>query len=125
METETENDIEYLLMTRSVGCRKQIAEKLPSFSSRLYYTYIKPSHHNVTMSLKFKDSYSFKLQHEQLGHPRQNMMCQILTNSIGHNMPSSRIPYVNKFICEAYAKGKLIVRPSRIKVGIESPIFLE
>ena len=40
-------------------------------------------------------------------------------------MPSSRIPSVNKFICEAYAKGQLIVRPSGTKVGIESPIFLE
>ena len=32
IEIETENDIEYLLMTRSIGCRKQIVEKLPSFS---------------------------------------------------------------------------------------------
>ena len=41
------------------------------------------------------------------------MMCRILTNSIGHNMPSSRMP-----ICEACAKGILIVRPFRTKVGI-------
>ena len=40
-------------------------------------------------------------------------------------MPSSRIPSINKFICKAYAKGKLIVQPSHTKVGIESPIFLE
>ena len=53
-ETETETDIEYLLMTQSIGCRKQIIKKLPSFSSRLYYTHIMPSHHNVAMSLKFK-----------------------------------------------------------------------
>ena len=53
------------------------------------------------------------------------MMCRILTNSIGHNMPSRRIPSVNKFIFEACAKGKFIVRPSRTKVGIESSIFLE
>ena len=77
------------------------------------------------MSLKFKDPYSFKLWHERLGHPGQNMMCQILTNFIGHNMASCRIPYVNKFICEACAKEKLIVRPSCTEVGIESPIFLE
>ena len=44
------------------------------------------------------------------------MMCRILTNSIGHHLPSSRIPYVNKFICEAGAKGKLIVRPFHTKV---------
>ena len=43
-------------------------------------------------------------------------MCRILTNSIGHNMPSSRIPSVNKFICEACVKGKLIVRPSHINL---------
>ena len=53
------------------------------------------------------------------------MMCRILTNSIEHNMPNSRISYVNKFICKACAKGKLIVRPSRTKVGIESLIFLK
>ena len=70
IETETENDVEYLLMTRSIGCRKQIVEKLPSFPSGLYYTYIRPSHHNVAMSVKFKDPYSFKLWHERLGHLR-------------------------------------------------------
>ena len=53
------------------------------------------------------------------------MMIRILTNSIGHNMLISIIPYVNKFICEACVKGKLIVRPSRTKIEIESPIFLE
>ena len=53
------------------------------------------------------------------------MICQIFTNSIGHKMPSSIIPSVNKCICEACAKGKLIVQPSHTKVGIESPIFLE
>ena len=40
-------------------------------------------------------------------------------------MSSSRMPSINKFICEAYAKGKLIVRHSRTKVGIEYPIFLK
>ena len=53
------------------------------------------------------------------------MMCQILTNYIGHNMLSSRIRSMKKFICEACAKGKLIVQSSRTKVGIESPLFLE
>ena len=53
------------------------------------------------------------------------MMCRILTNSIGHNMSSNKIFYVNKFICEACDKGKIIVRPSCTKVGIESPIFLK
>ena len=53
------------------------------------------------------------------------MMCRILTNFIEHDMPSSKIHYVNKCICEACAKRKLIVQPSRTKVGIESPIFLE
>ena len=111
-------------MTRLIECQKQIVEKLPSFSSGLYYTYIKPYHHNVAMSLKFKDPYSFKLLHERLVHPGQNLMCWILTNSIRYDMSSTRIPFVKKFICEACAKGKLIVRPFCTKVGIESPIFL-
>ena len=70
IETKTKNDIKYILMTRSIGCRKQIVEKLPSLSSGLHYTYIRHSHHNVAMSLKFQDPYSFKLWHEQLGRPR-------------------------------------------------------
>ena len=53
------------------------------------------------------------------------MMCRILTNFIEHNMPSSRIPSINKFIFEACVKRKLIVRPSCTKIGIEYPIFLK
>ena len=53
------------------------------------------------------------------------MMCRILINSIEHNMTISGIPSINKFICEVCAKGKLIVRPSHTKVGIESLILLE
>ena len=52
------------------------------------------------------------------------MLCRILTYSIGHNMQSSKIPSINKFICEACAEGKLIVGPSHTKVEIESPISL-
>ena len=118
IETETENDIEYLLITRSIECWKKIVEKLSSFSSILCYTYIIPSHHNVAMSLKFKNPYSFKLWHERLGHPGQNLMFMILTNSIRNSMLSNKISYVNKFICEACAKGKFIVRHSHTKIGI-------
>lgn len=104
-------------MTRSIGCQKHIVEKLPSLSTGLYYTYIRPFNNHIAMILKFEDQNSFKLWHGRLSHPGQNMMRRIITNSMGHNMPNNNLPLANEFICEACGKDT--------KVGIESPTFLE
>ena len=64
VETGTEGGREYLYLTQMVGCRKQIFEKLPSFSSGLYYTYIRKIDKHVAMNLKFTDPISFQLWHD-------------------------------------------------------------
>lgn len=45
IETHEENKEEYLLFTKNHGYGKRIFEKIPSLSSGLYYTYIKPVEH--------------------------------------------------------------------------------
>ena len=45
IETHEDNKEEYLLFTKDNGYGKQIFEKIPSLSSGLYYTYIKPVAH--------------------------------------------------------------------------------
>ena len=42
IETRDDNNEEILLVTKNSGYDKRIVEKIPSFSSGLYYTYIKP-----------------------------------------------------------------------------------
>lgn len=45
IETYEDNKEEYLLFTKDNGYGKHIFEKIPSLSSGLYYTYIKPVEH--------------------------------------------------------------------------------
>ena len=45
IEIHEDNKEEYLLLTKKSGYGKQILERIPSFSSGLYYTYIKPVTH--------------------------------------------------------------------------------
>ena len=45
IETHEENAVESLLITQQKGTKKRILERLPTLSSVLYYTYIKPEPH--------------------------------------------------------------------------------
>jgi peptide/histidine transporter 3/4 len=45
IETHNNNKDEYLFITKNNGYIKQVLEKIPSISSGLYYTYIKPVQH--------------------------------------------------------------------------------
>ena len=45
IETHEENAVESLLISQQKGSKKEILERLPTLSSRLYYTYIKPEPH--------------------------------------------------------------------------------
>ena len=45
IETRDNNNEEILLVTKNSGYGKRIVEKIPSFPSGLYYTYIKPVPH--------------------------------------------------------------------------------
>jgi hypothetical protein len=51
------------------------------------------------------------------------MMWDIITSSIGHDMKTTQIP--KDFLCVSCAKGKLITKPSYLKVKAESSSFLQ
>ncbi|XP_019184046.1 PREDICTED: uncharacterized protein LOC109178951 [Ipomoea nil] len=125
IETKTKNKEEFLTMTQLITGQKREVEELASLSSGLYYTYIQPNDSFVALTMKLKNPHSFQMWHDRLGHPGQNMMGRIISNSAGHNLSRSQVLSPNMFTCVACAKGKYIVRPSRTKVGHESPIFLQ
>ena len=41
-ETHNDNKDEYIFITKNDGYAKQMIEKIPSLTTRLYFTYIKP-----------------------------------------------------------------------------------
>ena len=52
-------------------------------------------------------------------------MMKIIGNSIGHNLNEAKFPQSSEFICTACATGKLILRPSYLKINTEPLNFLE
>jgi peptide/histidine transporter 3/4 len=123
VETEIEHGTKYLLITIFDGYQKRVVEILPSSPSGLYYTYIKPTEGYVVMKTIFRNTKSFRIWHDRLGHPGLSMMRKIVNNSAGHDVRS--FPNPEDFICTTYAKGKLITRPSLLKIRYESPVFLQ
>ena len=93
LHTETHNvtNEEFLLITKDNGYGKQIIERIPSLSTGLYYTYIKPEQH-VAYKIIFQNLDVFKIWHDHLGHPRTGIMRKIISNSIGHKIKSCKIP---------------------------------
>ena len=53
------------------------------------------------------------------------MMRRIIENFHGHPLKNQKILQSNELSCVVCSQGKLIIRPSSTKVGIESPTFLE
>ena len=53
------------------------------------------------------------------------MMRNIINNSNGHSVNVKNFPNPDDFVCSACATGKLIIRPSPLKVKDEIPAFLE
>ena len=123
IETKNENGLECLLITKLDGNKKTVVERLPSMKSGLYYTHIKPE--NVAMKTIFKNPESYRIWHDRLGHPGLGMMRRIISHSNGHNLKTKDFPNQEDFVCADCAKGKLILRPSYLKVKVESPVFLE
>ena len=52
-------------------------------------------------------------------------MEKIIGNSIGHDMKNAKFPQNKDFCCIACATGKLILRPSYLKIRAEPLKFLE
>jgi hypothetical protein len=53
------------------------------------------------------------------------MMRKIKSNSIGHNLPTTNFPKSKDFVCTLCATGKLILRPSLLKIKADPLKFLE
>ena len=100
-----------------------MVERFPSSPTSLYYTYIKPTDEYVAMKTIFKNTESFRIWHDRLGHLGLGMMRKIINNAAGHDGRGFSNP--KDFICTACAKRKLITRPSLLKIRDESPVFLE
>ena len=125
VETLNEMNIEYLGITKSVSGQKYVLEKLPTLSSGLYYAEISTIEAHSIVNQKFTDPNVFVLWHDRMGHPGSIMMRRILENSTGHPLKNLKILTNDEFTCAACYQGKLIARPSSLKVGIESPGFLD
>ena len=106
IETIEDNNEEFLLFTKDYGYGKQVLEKIPSLSSGLYYTYIKPVEH-VAYKVIFQNVDAFQTWHDRLGHPGIGMMRKITSNSIGHNLLESKFPQSSDFVCTSCATGNL------------------
>jgi hypothetical protein len=68
IETHDENQEEFLFLTKQNKYGKRICEKIPSLTSRLYYTYIKTITH-VAYKVIFQNVDPFQIWHDRLGHP--------------------------------------------------------
>ena len=64
IETINKGQEEYLLITSTNSNHKLVLEKLPTFSSGLYYTIIKMSESHIVMHQKCSDPKTFMLWHD-------------------------------------------------------------
>ncbi|CAI0405063.1 unnamed protein product [Linum tenue] len=123
LETTNEYDTEYIFITNMASGEKCISERLPEFSSGLYYTYISMIETYAIVTPKFTNHDEF--WHDRLGHPGSVMMQKIIENSYGHPLKKQRIPQWKEILCPACSQGKLAIRPSPEKLRNESIRFLE
>ena len=125
IETTNEGNVEYLCITTIVSGKKSVLERLPAFCSGLYYTNISSIEAHAIVNQQLTNHSEFIIWHNRLGHPGSIMMRRIIENSSRHSLKNKKILQTNEFSCVACSQGKLIIRPSSAKIGIESPIFLE
>ena len=65
------------------------------------------------------------LRHDHLGHSGLIMMHGIIENSHGHPLKNQKILLSSDYPCSVCSQGKLIIKPSHLKIVIECPSFLE
>jgi hypothetical protein len=122
--THEENNEEFLHIIKKNGDDNDILERIPSLPSGLYYIYIKPILH-VAYKIILQNIDVFTAWHERLGHPGVGMMRKIIDNNSGHNLNLAKFSKSSDFMCTTYATGKLILRPSPIRIKVERLKFLE
>ena len=67
----------------------------------------------------------FIIWHDRLGNPEFNIMRKSIENSRGCTLNCPNILQSKEFSCAVCSQEKLLIKPSTVKVGIESPAFLE
>jgi hypothetical protein len=122
--THEENNEEFLHIIKKNGDDNDILERIPSLPSGLYYIYIKPILH-VAYKIILQNIDVFTAWHERLGHPGVGMMRKIIDNNSGHNLNLAKFSKSSDFMCTTYTTGKLILRPSPIRIKVERLKFLE
>ena len=125
LETMSDETSEFLLITATHDGKKCILEKLQSLDCGLYLTTINTVESYAIMNPKFSNSPLIVLWHERLGHPSTSMLRRILHQSNGHSLTNGHISSHNHYNCIACTQGKLITRPSSLKVDSDPPQFLE
>jgi hypothetical protein len=98
IETHEEDEVESLLITQKKDSERKTLEKLPTLSSGLYCTYIKPEPH-LAYKIIFQNLDKFKIWHDRLGHPGVGMMRKIIDGSIGDNATAGNFPKSLDFVC--------------------------
>ena len=101
IETNNEGSEKFLYITSIVSGQKLILEKLPIFSSGLYYTTMRTIETNIVIHQKCSDLKVFMLWHDRLGHPGSIMMRQIIKNSHGHPLKNQKILLSYDYPCSA------------------------
>lgn len=76
---------------------KQLIEKLPSYKSGLYYTFINPVELYMVINQKLADPTNFIIGHDHLGHPGSTMMQKIIENSNGNPIKKKIVPWSKDF----------------------------
>ncbi|XP_074336380.1 uncharacterized protein LOC141673528 [Apium graveolens] len=107
IETTNERDNEYLCITTIVSGRKHVIEKLPSYNSGLYYTFINPVESHMTINTRSFNPTNFTIWHDRLGHLGSTMMRRIIENSNGHPLKNKIVPLSKDFSCVACIQGKI------------------
>jgi hypothetical protein len=122
--THEDNKEEFLLITKSFRYGHEVLERIPSTPSALYYTYIKPVSY-VAYKVIFQNVDTFLTWHSCLGHLEIGMMWKIIGNCTSHDLKDVKFSKSNDFVCTSRAMGKLILRPSPLKIHAEPLRFLE
>nr|KYP45712.1 hypothetical protein KK1_032711 [Cajanus cajan] len=125
IETNNEEYVEYLYVTKLHLNKNEVLKKLFAFSYGLYCTYINTVETHTIVNYKFTNQNKFEVWHDRLGHPKTITMRKIIENSCGHLLKSQEILQSNIFSCTACSQGKLLIRSSPAKIGDESILFLE
>ncbi len=111
-------------MTKDIGYGKQTIEKVPSLPSGLYYTYIKPVPH-VASKWFFRMWMHLKLGMNALAIPALEWWEKSWAIQMNNGMSDGKFVKSSDFVCTSCAIGKLILRPSYLRIKVEPLKFLE